>query len=165
MRIQACNMLTTNVLQGFRQQCLRFRCSVEMKHRRVQICPGGVQICPGGTSGKGSTARHHKPSHASEPEPKPQIFPQLTEQLSVTQIPQAHLCVQIHRKNEVSLAHSKTFNSNIQGSDSPEMCCMSYSRVLFARQTQADSPDSSRPDSPDPGRPRYGGNRYPVEHT
>ena len=35
MRVQACNMLTTNVLQGFRRQYLRFRCSVGRKGRQV----------------------------------------------------------------------------------------------------------------------------------
>ena len=71
-QIQAPNTLITSVLQEFQQQYPRFRCSVGMKHRRVQTRPGG-------TSGKGSTERHCKTSHTSEPEPKPQKPPQLTE--------------------------------------------------------------------------------------
>ena len=65
MRIQAPNTLTASALQEFQRQYQRFRCSVEMKHARMQTRPAG-------TSGKGSTERHHKPPHASEPEQKPQ---------------------------------------------------------------------------------------------
>ena len=65
MQIQALNTLTASVLQEFQQPYPRFRCSVGRKHRRVQTRPTG-------TSGKGLTERHHKPPHASEPEPKPQ---------------------------------------------------------------------------------------------
>ena len=71
-QIQAPNTLTTSVLQEFQQQYPRFRCSVGRKHRRVQTRPAG-------TSGKGSTERHCKTPHASEPEPKPQTPLQLTE--------------------------------------------------------------------------------------
>ena len=56
-QIQAPNTLITSVLQEFQQQYPRFRCSVGMKHRRVQTRPAG-------TSGKDLTERHHKPPHA-----------------------------------------------------------------------------------------------------
>ena len=95
MRIQATNTLTTSTLLEIQQQYPRFRCSVEMKHARMQTRPGG-------TSGRGSTERHHKPPHASEPEPKPQISSQLTEQLSVAEIRQESLRVQMHRKTTAS---------------------------------------------------------------
>ena len=72
MRIQAPNTLTASALQEFQRQYQRFRCSVEMKYRRMQTCPGVI-------SGKSLTERHHKPPHASEPEQKPQKPPQLTE--------------------------------------------------------------------------------------
>ena len=60
MRIQAPNTLTASALQEFQRQYQRFRCSVEMKYRRMQTCPGVI-------SGKSLTERHHKPPHASEP--------------------------------------------------------------------------------------------------
>ena len=71
MRIQALNTLTESVLKEFQRQYPRFRCSVGRKHARMQTRPGG-------TSGKGLTERHCKTPHASEPEQKPQISPQLT---------------------------------------------------------------------------------------
>ena len=95
MRIQVCNILTTNVLQGFLRQCPRFRCSVGVKHPRVQTCPAG-------TSEKGSIERHCKTPHASEPEQKPQISSQLTEKLLVAEIRQEFLRVQMHRKTTAS---------------------------------------------------------------
>ena len=95
MRIQATNTLTTSTLLEIQQQYPRFRCSVEMKHARMQTRPGG-------TSGRGSTERHHKPPHASEPEPKPQISSQLTEQLSVAEIRQESLRVQMQPKTGAS---------------------------------------------------------------
>ena len=95
MQIQAPSMLTSSVLKEFQQQYPRFRCSVGMKHRRVQTRPGG-------TSGKGLTERHHKTPQASEPEPKPQISPQLTEQLSIAEIHQETIRVQMHRKTTAS---------------------------------------------------------------
>ena len=66
-----------------------------MKGRRMQIRPGG-------TSGKGSTEQHCKTPHASEPEQKPQISPQLTEQLSVAEIRQETIRVQMQPKTGVS---------------------------------------------------------------
>ena len=93
MQIQAPNTLITSVLQEFQQQYPRFRCSVGRKHRRVQTRPAG-------TSGKGLTERHHKPPHASEPEPKPQKPLQRTEQLLVAEIHQELHSVQMQRKQE-----------------------------------------------------------------
>ena len=72
MQIQALNMLIASVLQEFQLQYPRFRCSVGMKHARIQTCPVG-------TSGKGLPERHCKTPNASEPGPKPQKLPQLTE--------------------------------------------------------------------------------------
>ena len=95
MRVQAYNMLTTNALQGFRRQYQRFRCSVGVKCRKMQICPAGI-------SGKGFTERQRKPPHASEPEPKPQKPPQLIETLPIAEIHQETLCVQMHRKTIAS---------------------------------------------------------------
>ena len=71
-QIQIHNQLTTNVLQDFQQQYQRFRYSVGVKCRKMQIRLAGI-------SGKGFTERQRKPPHASEPEPKPQTPPQLTE--------------------------------------------------------------------------------------
>ena len=64
MQIQVLNTLTESVLKEFQQQYPRFRCSMEMKYRRMQTRPGG-------TSGKGLTERYCKTPHASEPKPKP----------------------------------------------------------------------------------------------
>ena len=66
-----------------------------------------MQTRPAGTSGKGLTERHHKPPHASEPEQKPRKPPQHTEQLSVVEIHQESLRVQMHRKTTVSELHKK----------------------------------------------------------
>ena len=88
-------MLMSSVSQEFQQQYPRFRCSVERKGRRVQTRPAG-------TSGKGLTERHHKTPHASEPEQKPQISPQLTEQLLVAEIRQETIRVQMQPKTGVS---------------------------------------------------------------
>ena len=88
MQIQALNPLISNALQDFQRQYLRFRCSMEMKHPRVQTCLAGI-------SGKGFTEWQRKPPHASEPEPKPRIPPQPIEILSLVEIHQEFLCVQM----------------------------------------------------------------------
>ena len=72
MQIQAPSAFTPSVLQEFQQPYPRFRCSVGMKHRRMQIRPAG-------TPGKGHPEQQCKPPHASEPKRKPQILLQLTE--------------------------------------------------------------------------------------
>ena len=101
---------------------------MEMKGRRMQTRSGG-------TSGKGLPERHHKPPHASEPEPKPQISSQLTEKLLVAEIRQEFLRVQMHRKTTASelrpsadlnlqYSHNKcycrVFSGNARGSDAAE---------------------------------------------
>ena len=93
-------MFTTRGLHDFQQRCSRFRCSVQMKHARVQTRPAG-------TSGKGSTEQHYKPPQASEPEPKPQKPLQPAEQLSLARIYQVTLRVQMHRETTASELHKK----------------------------------------------------------
>ena len=120
MRIQVSKTLTVSVLQEFQQQYPRFRCSMEMKGRRMQIRPGG-------TSGKCLPERHHKPPHASEPEQKPQISLQLTEKLLVAEIRQESLRVQMHRKTTASELR-KNADSSLQHTHSK--CIARFSAAI-----------------------------------
>ena len=102
------------------RQYPRFRYSMEMKGRRMQIRPGG-------TSGKCLPERHHKPPHASEPEQKPQISLQLTEKLLVAEIRQESLRVQMHRKTTASELR-KNADSSLQHTHSK--CIARFSAAM-----------------------------------
>ena len=86
----AAKPLTTNVLQDFRQLCLRFRSQHGLECRRMQIRHGG-------TSERGIPERCNRTAQASEPENNSNKPPQFIEKLFIARIQQASPPVQMER--------------------------------------------------------------------